>query len=258
MTTRLISLPLIALAVLLNTQAGLAQKFEVASIRPNQSGSGSVTVGTSPGGRYSATNVSLKSVMQTAFGVRDFQIAGGPGWLGTDRYDISAKAATPLELNNEQLRPYLQALLAERFNLKFHGTTKELPVYELTVAKNGPRLTEHNGEGNTSSKITHESGKARVKAVRMSMVALADNLSGQLGRTVIDKSGLKGEYDFGLEWTMELNSEESFLTVVEQHLGLEGPSIFTALQDQLGLKLNSGKGPVEIISIDRLERPTAN
>ena len=258
MTTRPSSLPWIALVALLTTESGAAQKFEVASIRPNQSGSTRVTVGTSPGGRYSATNLSLNSVIQTAFGVRDFQITGGPDWLGTDRYDISAKAATPLELNNEQLKPYLQALLVERFNLKFHRTTKELPVYELMVTKTGPKLTEHRGEGNTSSKITVESGRARVKSVKMSMKALAENLSRQLGRTVIDKTGLSGEYDFGLEWAMELNGEESFLSLVEQHLGLEGPSIFTALQDQLGLRLNSGKGPVEIISIDRLEKASAN
>jgi len=215
--------------------------FEVASIKPNPSiteNSGENTAR----GRFTATNDSLKQLLQLAFDVKDFQIVGGPGWLGTARYDIVATTGKPGDVGDAELRPLLQSLLVDRFVLRFHRETRESTVYALVVAKNGPKLTGHTGDGDSSSGTS--SGSMRASKVTMAM--LASRLERQLGRTVTDHTGLTGEYDFKLTWTPDQNADAT------------GPSIFTALQEQLGLKLDSAKGPVEIIVIDSVEKPSEN
>lgn len=236
----------------------IPQKFEVASIRANRSGSGRTTVGTTPGGLYTATNVSLEMLLETAFGVQDFRIVGGPPWLGSERYDISAKAATAAEMNNAQLRPLLQALLAERFRLRFRRETRELPVYALVVTKDGPKMALHKGGGDSSSHISSESGRMVVQSTKLSMAVLADRVGSELRQFVIDRTGLTGEYDFRLEWTRGPGEGASLPEMAENHLGMDGPSLFTALQEQLGLKLIPQKGPVEVIVIESIEKASDN
>jgi uncharacterized protein (TIGR03435 family) len=196
---------------------------------------------------FTAANASLRLLMSRAFGVAEFQIEGGPGWVDSDNYDIAARADTPLEMTREELRPCLQALLAERFRLKTHRITKQGSVYSLAIAKNGPKLKEHVGGGAPGISLSSDSGKAVIEGAKATMARLAEYLSGQAGRPVVDNTGVKGDYDFRVEWDPR-----------DETVGTSGPSIFSALQEQLGLKLEGAKGPVEIVVIDSVERPSAN
>jgi uncharacterized protein (TIGR03435 family) len=226
--------------------AAQAQKFEVASIKPNHSGSGSSGDNTS-GGRLTVQNDSVKELMQLAFGVKDFQIEGGPGWIATERYDIVATTGKTGDLTDAELRPMLQALLADRFALKFHRETQQVTVYSLVVAKNGPKLTEHAGGGSSSNSNTNGGAEKRTMTVSNgTMPRLAKNLERQVGRIVNDNTGLTGAYDYKLEWAPDQSPDTSL------------PSIFTALQEQLGLRLDSGKGPAETIVIDGVEKASEN
>jgi len=193
-----------------------------------------------------ATNVTLETLIQSAFGVKDFQIVGGPSWLDSTAYDVSAKIDGNDDIRGEDLRPLLQALLADRFKLKFHQEMKELSVYSLIVVKTGHKLAEHTGTGGPSGGTLFGSGKASMTAKKATTARLAEGLGRVLGRTVVDNTGLSGTYDFTLEWVPDRSAEST------------GPSIYTALQEQLGLKLESTKGPVEIIAIDSAEKASEN
>jgi bla regulator protein BlaR1 len=235
--------------------------FDVASIKPNRSGSRGFSIG-SPGGRFIATNVTLQECIQMAYHVADYRLTGGPSWLNSERYDIEAKAEHAVP--KEQLMPMLQALLADRFKLAFHWETKERPGYALIVGKNGPKLHE------AASDHTSISGRrGQLTGRGMSMSQLADALSRQLGQTVLDKTGLRGAFDLTLEWTPDENQTHIFAMQKGVGDGREeaqapstaepsGPSIFTALQEQLGLKLESGKVPTQIFMIDHADKPSAN
>jgi uncharacterized protein (TIGR03435 family) len=227
-------------------QTLVPRSFDVASIKLNQTNSESRRVSTLPGGRFIAGNASLKLLISRAFGVAEFQVERGSGWIDTERYDISAKADTPHEMSQEELRPCLQALLTERFQLKFHRGMKQGSVYSLLVGRNGSKLTGHSGDGTAAISACNGDGKGEITGRKVTMARLAQYLSGQAGRPVIDNTGLGGEYDFRVEWSMQ----EATMPA--------GPSVFTALQEQLGLRLDATKGPVEIIVIDRVERPSAN
>jgi uncharacterized protein (TIGR03435 family) len=241
------------------------QQFEAASIKPSAPmAMGMVSVGMQmlPGGRISMAGVTPKILIQQAYGVRDFQIVGGPQWLGSERYDITAKpegAASP-----EQVKAMIQGLLADRFKLQFHRETKELPTYALVVGKGGPKFHESEvvPEGSDKPKGTRISvGRGQFELQGAAMAALANQLSQVLGRSVIDKTELNGNYDFKLEWT----PDESGRGMMKEAGGdgpspadTQGPSIFSAVQDQLGLKLESTKGPVEILVIERAEKASEN
>jgi uncharacterized protein (TIGR03435 family) len=220
--------------------------FDVVSIKPDQTGSEARRAGSAPGGRFTATNVSLRLLVSRAFGVAEFQVERGPGWVDSAKYDITARADTPVEMSREELRPCLQVLLTERFQLRFHRETKEGSVYSLVVGKNGPKLREHFGAGTSGIGASSEAGKAEITGTKVTMARLAEYLSGQAGRPVVDNTHLQGEYDFRVEWA------------TEETITSSDPSLFTALQDQLGLKLDAMRGPVEIIVIDSAERASAN
>jgi uncharacterized protein (TIGR03435 family) len=167
--------------------------------------------------------------------------------MDTETYDIAAKADTPLEMSREEVQPCLQALLAERFKLTIHREPKQGAVFSLVVAaKNGPKFKEHSGPGQAGISVSSGSGMAAITGMKVTMARLAEYLSSQAGRPVIDNTGLKGEYDFRVEW----GSDEK--------PGSTMPSIFAALQEQLGLKLNATKGTIEMIVVDRAERASAN
>jgi uncharacterized protein (TIGR03435 family) len=241
------------------------QEFEAASIKPSAPmGMGMVRVGMQmlPGGRVSMSGVTVKLLIQQAYGVRDFQIAGGPAWLGSDRYDITAKpegAATP-----DQVKVMFQALLADRFKLQFHRETKELPTYALVVAKGGPKFHESEGvpEDSDKPKGTRMSmnGRGQFTLERAPVAALVNQLGQMLGRSVIDKTELTGNYDFELTWAPDEGERMMKPPAGDGAPAADtiGPSIFTALQDQLGLKLQSTKGPVEILVIERAEKASEN
>ncbi len=254
--------------------------FEVASIKPSDPSSRMVMLRNSPGGRFTANGVTTKFLIAEAFNIRDFQISGGPSWIDSARYDIEAKAddssADPRTMNEDQRRALmdqqrlrLRALLVDRFQLQFHMGTKELPVYALVIAKNGPKLQEVRDAGGTPSSPATPKGRMAMGRGELSsegtrLPFLVQVLSQQLGRTVIDKTGLSGTYNFKLTWTPDPGQGGMFKgpdggpPPDAPPPDTQGPSIFTALQEQLGLKLESGKGPVEILVIDRLEKPTEN
>lgn len=238
-------------AILITVGATLAAQqapvaFDVASIRPDQSEDrGSSSQNTSPGGRFVATNVSPMLLLIRAFGVVAARIEG-PEWLDADRYDVTAKADTSKELSPDEMRPILRKLLEDRFALRYHREIRTLPAYSLTVAKTGMKMTEHTGADGPSTTFRNQSGKLMLSARKQSAAHLTLLLGQRLDRSVIDNTGLTGEYDLSLEWAADETGDSSV------------PSIFTALQEQLGLKLESTKGPVEVIVIDHVERPSEN
>jgi len=232
--------------------------FDVASIKANRSGSGSVSMRTSHG-RLTVSNVTVRMLIQSGFHVKDSQISGGPAWLETERYDIVAKTERT-DISDDDLWRSLQPLLVDRFRLRFHRETKQLPVYLLIVAKGGPRLKNHIGDDQQTLKSTAGSGKAKIEATKTSMPKFADSLARFLDRPVVDNTQLKGEYDLKLEWAQDHPGESSpsILDSLREEVGLTGPTVFTAMQEQLGLKLQPTKGPVEIVSVDSAEKASEN
>ncbi len=242
--------------------------FEVAAIKLNQSGSGSSHSDTN-NGRFTATNVSLKNLMEySAYGLPGNRILDGPKWLDTTRFDIDAKmddsvaahlrmlAHGPRRLETQAM---FQQLLADRFKLAVHWETRELPVYALTVAKRGPKLqpTKEVTEGSGTS--SHNSGSGSeftAKGVTLPELAeaLTQELARELGRDIIDKTEIKGRYDLTLKWTPDAGAAPDNTASSAD----SGPSIFTALQEQLGLKLESAKAPVQVLVIDHAEMPSEN
>jgi uncharacterized protein (TIGR03435 family) len=224
-----------------------AQRFEVAVIRPTAA---DATSGTSfnayEGGRIRIVNEPVKLLIRTAFQLQNAQIAGGPTWLETDRYDIEAKTGRPEKPAPGTLEPYLQNMLIERFHLKFHREMRELTVWALAAAKAGPKLKVKQ-EGETNAMNT-SGGKevSRLVATAASMPLLARYIGNRLGAIVQDKTGLTDAYDFTLEWAPGQGPETT------------APSLITALREQLGLRLESQKSPVEVLIIDKLERPSEN
>ena len=257
------TLPALALAAL-----AAAQSFEVASIKPNAANDHRVMIGLQPGGRFFATGINTRLLIGQAFNVRDFQILSGPAWLATDRFDINAKAeGSGEQIKPEQLRPMLASLLAERFQLKYHEETREMPVYTLVAAKGGPKLTKSEVQTGTNPgpRTRMQMGRGLINAKGATMAMLANQLSNQVGRHVIDKTGIEGNYDIELHWTPEPGQGFGSGGPVPppppgavSGAGGDGPTLFTAVQEQLGLRLESAKGPVKVIVIESIAKPSEN
>jgi uncharacterized protein (TIGR03435 family) len=217
--------------------------FEVASVKlhPPQRGPLSVTR-SAENGKINYLNVTLKGCIRAAYGLQGYQISGGPEWLASERYDIVAKAAG--RATEEQMMPMLQTLLADRFKLVVRRESKDLPINDLVVAKNGPKIHEVKDDDG-GAEIDGDDEHA-ITARNVSMKQLADILSRgqQTDRPVLDQTGLKGVFNFALNFARDDSSSDK-------------PDIFAALQEQLGLKLVPSRGPVEIFVIDHVERPTA-
>lgn len=234
------------------SQAGSKPRFEEASIKPSDPSIQGFRMRADPGGRVVASGITLEILIQWAYDVRDFQLQGGPGWRGSARYDIATVAEGGTKPGD--LKPMMQALLTDRFKLSFHRDTKELPVYALVVGRTGPKLRASASDGGTPRMNI---GRGQVEALKWTMAKFAADLARQLGRPIIDRTGLAGDYDFKLQWTPdEMVVEPGGDRPVSA--ATPGPSIFTALQEQLGLRLESTKGPVEILVIDYAEKPSEN
>jgi uncharacterized protein (TIGR03435 family) len=271
------------------TPTAALPSFEVASIKPNKpDASGRVLVGIRfEPGRLTVTGATLKQLIALAYDVRDTQVSGGPGWIDSDRYDIEAKesdadvaAFEKLPRDDRRLQHQLltRSLLADRFQLKLRHESKESSVYALVVAKGGPKLHEAKPGDTYPNGIKGPDGRpaggpqmmrmgpgeAEGQGVRLE--ALARILAQQLGRDVLDQTGLKGMYDFTLKWAPEPGQGMPMGPPGGPPGGAEstpppdasGPSLFTALQDQLGLKLETTKGPVEMLVIEQVEKPSEN
>jgi uncharacterized protein (TIGR03435 family) len=220
--------------------------FEAAAIKPSKAEEGH-SHWNSGKGRLTMDNMSLRQIIRAAYSAKEYELEGGPGWLDSERFHIDAKAEG--NVDDDQLMPMLQTLLADRFKLVVHRERKELPGLALVVAKGGPKIRAVEGGG---SQMNSRDGKLTAK--HASMAKLAEFAQRQVGRPVVDKTGLAGGFDFTLQWSNErmLKAAEESGTVPP------APSIFTALPEQLGLKLEARKVPVEILMIDSAERPTEN
>ena len=277
-------------------------QFEVASVKPNKSGDNRVMIGIQPGGRYTASNVPLRQLITQAYALQAAQLIGGPDWIRTERFDISAKApdgvlpppgAPPapagFQTNGPGASPtpmqqMLRALLADRFKLVVHNETRELPVYALMTAKAdkslGPKMTPSTtdcaamaaaargrvggppapGPGSNEPMVCGmRIGPGVLSAGDTTMAQLAQSLSGTAQRIVLDRTGLTGRYNLNLSWTPEqmpqappaVSPNAPPLPAVDPG----GASIFTALQEQLGLKLESVREPIPVVVIDSVEPP---
>jgi uncharacterized protein (TIGR03435 family) len=255
-----------ATVLLMITLAGYAQsgveppKYEVASIKPNTDGDFRFAFRIEPSGPLAATGITLKRLMMTAYNVQGFRIVGGPDWVVSSRWDVQAKPGGVV--SPDQIRPMLRALLESRFQLHTHSEKRQLPVYELSVDRKGSKV-QRVKDGETKADV--RVGTGLIQLTKATAVTFASQLSYALGRPVIDKTSLSGEFDFALEWTPE-PGENGGPTTDGLPPGAsdkpastpDGPSIFTAITEQLGLRLQSGRGPVEVIVIDDVQMPTAN
>jgi uncharacterized protein (TIGR03435 family) len=234
--------------------------FEVASIRLHEGAVRQVGRVPSPGPdvRYVATTV--RDLIRFAYDLRDYQLEGASGWIGsdTDRYDITALAAGDQQPSPEQGRAMLQNLLKDRFQFRFHRETKEMPAYMLAVGKATPKLTRSDSiNSNISVNGSGQETQLNFRGAPMDFLAqqLA-NLPG-VGRPVLDRTGLTGKFDFQLKlaaFQVRMTADPGASPVT----GPSGESLFTALEEQLGLKLESQKAPFEILVIDSAARPTEN
>jgi uncharacterized protein (TIGR03435 family) len=229
-----------------------ARAFDVATVKPVEPDDPRTSIEL-PGDRLIA-NATLKALIGFAYDVQDRDIAAGPGWVGSIVYHVEGKSASLLQQNAlPQIRQMLQSLLADRFRLVIHRQTREEPVYQLLLARGGAKFKP------SAEKLPPHLGNARgrISGAAADTGMLARMLSGRLGRPVVDKTGLTGKYDFALTWTPapgEMGNGPEDGPAADPG----GPSIFSALQEQLGLKLESGRGPVEVLVIDHVEKPDAN
>jgi uncharacterized protein (TIGR03435 family) len=236
------------------------KEFDVVSVKPSAPDEHNSFMFRRQSGGLRALGMPLRMMIMQAYDVKSFQILGGPDWVRRDRWDVLAKVeGVEGQIPMAQIRPMLQSLMGDRFQLKVRIETKEMPIYALVMEKNGSKLAPSIG-----SEEQFRMGYGSVSAKKGGVAALTALLSRELERVVIDKTELKGVYDYNLKWTPQLgqggpesigmSADTPFTPPTESN----GPSIFTALQEQLGLRLVSQKGPVEMIVIDSVERPSAN
>ena len=224
-------------------------QFEVVSIRPYVSQGNPANERSAldfpPGGRFSATNVSVRKLIRVAFGVENERILGVPGWADTLTYNIEAKTVGGAEVTRDNISELLQPLLVIRFGFQYHSVKREEAEYDLGVAKNGFKLQPDTGDAKPRMSENSNGASIVMNATRLSMSGLAASLARYLGRPVVDKTGITGDFDFELKWSPD------------QALDAPGPSIFAALQE-IGLRLVSMKGPVDVIVVDRVGKPSSN
>jgi uncharacterized protein (TIGR03435 family) len=208
--------------------------------------------------------MTARRFIENAYGLRDFQVSGGPGWVNDASWEVQAKVdppdpdyATLDEAGRQALiyseRQRLQSLLVDRFQFKCHIVAKELPIYELVAARGGAKLTPTTAaaEKRHSMSSNGNGHRANLVATGIGMDDAAKFLSSEVGRRVVDKTGLTGSYDMTLTWIPAMASAADADAA-------PGPTIFTALEEQLGLKLVPAKGPVQVLVIDSIEKPTEN
>jgi uncharacterized protein (TIGR03435 family) len=228
--------------------SGQEPAFETASVKPADPTQSVVDLVISPG-RLRIVNLTLSTMVREAYQLKAYQrIGGGPAWKDSDRFNVDAKAAG--EPNRDQMMAMLRALLEERFRLKVRRETHEGNVYELAIAKGGPKLKASTAETsylrlyrNTPPELPGVS--YTIQGQKVTIARLAGHLMGTVQRPIVDRTGIAGEFDLRIDYAVEGHAEE-------------GPSIFTAVQEQLGLKLQAAKGPVDSLAIESVERLREN
>jgi uncharacterized protein (TIGR03435 family) len=266
--------------------------FEVASVKPNKSRDGVSFIRFAPGGRLVATNMSLRALIRLAYEIKDFQLSGGPNWIRSDRFDIEAKSNGDVSQRESWLM--MRSLMADRFKLAVHSETRNAPIYALVMARNDGKLGPQLQLAELDCAAVRMA-RSRAAALRggppppppppgmqrgirptcgsngspgwmagggINLSELAIGLSREVDRFVVDRTGLTGEFDYQLEWTPDQVPQAlppfgaSLRPDIPPPAPADGPSIFTAVQEQLGLKLESTRGPVDVLVIDHVERPT--
>jgi uncharacterized protein (TIGR03435 family) len=226
-------------------------RFEVASVRPRQSGGDEPSNRQMlPGGRFVATATTARTLIRIAFGTDDNRISGAPNWIDNETFDINAITANHSEVTTpQQFQQLILSLLEDRFQFKFHREQKDNPVYWLELAKPGkpgPDLKPSAPDAQPNMSTNSNGSMASMKASKMSMADIAAALRRQAGRPVEDHTGLKGNFDFQIEWAPEETPDSA------------NPSLFTVLKERLGLKLQSAKGTTETIIVDQISLPSDN
>jgi len=236
--------------------------FEVATIKPSnpETPGQALQVGRGGGNAFTTLNLPLSELIKFAFGIHGKQVIGGPSWMESEKYDILAKPDTEGVPNAAQLRSMVQKLLVERFGLEFHREKKELSAYVMTVDKAGLKITK--AEANRGNLPGFGGrGPGAVGVNNSTMPEFADFLQARLlDRPVVDQTGLEGRYDFTLEWKPDIPASAAggaAPPALPQNIE-DRPDLLTAMRLQLGLKIESGKTPVEVLVIDKLTKPTAN
>ena len=214
-------------------------QFEVASVKPSEPGARGPTFYYPQRDRFQVNDITVKGLIAYAYDVREFQIEGASGWLASDRYDVVAKMDG--EPPERQVRAMVQSLLAGRMNLKNHKETRDMSVLILTVAKGGAKLQKTATPGGP----TMRGGEGRLTGQNLTMDMLASLLANRVERPVLNQTGMPGHFDIHLEWS-------------EPEGDGTGPSIFTAVQEQLGLRLETGRAPTDMVVIDHVDRPSPN
>jgi uncharacterized protein (TIGR03435 family) len=218
-------------------------RFEVASIKPSAPDSQVLnSLYTDRSGGLHVENYALRGIILFAYDLRDFELVGAPGWIDTARYDIVAKTDSG-PTGDDPFRERVRSLLESRFGLVAHHESRQLTAYAMTVAKGGSKLKAVTTPG---EQYGFRGGVGRNRGFAITMPMFARELARLIGRPVLDKTGLEGNYDYVLEWSADSDATST------------GPSVFTALQEQLGLRLESMKAPTDTLVIDHIERPSQN
>lgn len=257
-------------SVALMAQSGVAgpPKFDVASVKLHTSDDQRMMMVARTAGHFVAANVPLRLVIRTAFQLQDDQIIGGPDWLASDRFDIEARAAGMTGPPSLELLAMLQSLLADRFKLTTHREMRELPVFELARARDDgtlgaglratacPDLATDLKQPKPCANISNGVGSLTLRGTPFDVFAAY--LAPFVNRVIVDRTALDGRWDIDLRWSPEQPQPAPIAAGPEAARVDDRPSLFTALQEQLGLKLSSSRAMVEVLVIDTLEHPTPN
>ncbi len=227
--------------------AGAHPSFEVATVKPSDPNDRNQGFHVN-GHRIYAENMTMNALISFAYAVHPKQIVGGPAWFGTDRYDIGGLPDIAGEPSLRQEQEMFQKILADRFALKLHREKRELSVYAVTVAKGGSKLAKSADDPNGQPE-SDGNGRGRWKFENASMSDFTLVMQADLDRPIVDQTGLTGKYDFALHWTPDN---------VEAPDPDAPPGLFTAIQEQLGLKFEPVKAPADVLVIDHVEKPSAN
>ena len=237
----------LALVALFSLPPQAADTLEVAAIHPSRTDSLNTRIDPQPGGRLVIVNATLRTLLRNAYGVLPFQLVGEPKWSESDRFDIDAKNASGQQITQDTLKPLLQGLLADRFQLKAHWETREEPVYALVVENDGPKFKPHADASGGGMNTSRAPGKVTMRGTDVPITDLAANIAFHMQHFVMDETHLSGHYDFVLHWNPDTGEADS-----------AEPSLATAMHEQLGLRLERRTGPVQMLVIDSAEKPTEN
>jgi bla regulator protein BlaR1 len=225
--------------------------FEVVSIKPTEGGPVNSGFRRASPGTLNAINVTVRFLIQYAYDLREDQVTGGPAWIDSERYEVIAKPPEGAPTTEAAKRLRVQSVLADRFHVVLHHATKEMPVFVLVLAKNGPKGMNPSTQGEPDW-VTNGH---HLSCQHCSMPMIAKGfLAGQTHRNVTDQTGLAGDFDFTLDWSPDAPAGAA----PDADVAASQPPFFLALREQLGLKLEPQRGPVEVLVIDRAEKPSAN